>query len=254
MSVNSLVFTTDAYKSESYMWEDIARFLSTLMANEYIESKKDFYVVSMTLKNSQLLKESKGYHETIEYIEETEDSAIEETEGETYNTIFTRLWEYVNEHKTTIVAAAGDIAIIVYAIATKISTKKDNTLIKQVVSSIKGDTETTNDSQTSVVGAVNNMIDGYNSLKTTYEKYGETEADRNRIIGTLVVQNAAMLEMLVAVHVNNKNLPQGVKDLVTLKYANCLKALDDDEQLKAIVTDIRAKISASSEEATETEV
>lgn len=36
MSVNSLVFTTDAYKSESYMWEDIARFLSTLMANEYI--------------------------------------------------------------------------------------------------------------------------------------------------------------------------------------------------------------------------
>lgn len=40
------------------------------MVNERVESKKEFYVVSMTLTNSKLLKNSKGYNETIKYVEE----------------------------------------------------------------------------------------------------------------------------------------------------------------------------------------
>ena len=41
-----------------------------VMVNEYIERKKDFYIVSMTLTNSQILKEANGYHATVRYIEE----------------------------------------------------------------------------------------------------------------------------------------------------------------------------------------
>lgn len=40
-----------------------------VMVNEHIQSKKEFYIVNMTLTNSQLLKDSKGYFETIKYME-----------------------------------------------------------------------------------------------------------------------------------------------------------------------------------------
>lgn len=39
------------------------------MVNEHIQSKKEFYIVSMTLTNSQILKDAKGYNETIQYVE-----------------------------------------------------------------------------------------------------------------------------------------------------------------------------------------
>ncbi|MBQ3559705.1 MAG: EAL domain-containing protein [Agathobacter sp.] len=40
------------------------------MVNEYIQSKQEFYVVSMTLTNSQILKEAKGYNATVAYMED----------------------------------------------------------------------------------------------------------------------------------------------------------------------------------------
>ena len=36
MSVNSVVFTDDAYNTDVYLWNDVARFLSLLMQNGYI--------------------------------------------------------------------------------------------------------------------------------------------------------------------------------------------------------------------------
>lgn len=42
-------------------------FLTLL--NEHIQSKEDFYIVSMTLTNSQMLKDAKGYNEAIKYVE-----------------------------------------------------------------------------------------------------------------------------------------------------------------------------------------
>ena len=39
------------------------------MANEYIERKQDFYIVSITLTNSQMINDAKGYKATLKYIE-----------------------------------------------------------------------------------------------------------------------------------------------------------------------------------------
>ncbi len=39
------------------------------LVNEYIQAKKEFYVVSMTLTNSQILKDAKGYNETVKYVD-----------------------------------------------------------------------------------------------------------------------------------------------------------------------------------------
>ena len=40
------------------------------MVNEYIQRKDEFYIVSMTLTNSQILKDAKGYNATVEYMED----------------------------------------------------------------------------------------------------------------------------------------------------------------------------------------
>lgn len=40
------------------------------MINECVEAKKDFYIVSFTLANSQMLKDAKGYNKTVEYMED----------------------------------------------------------------------------------------------------------------------------------------------------------------------------------------
>lgn len=174
-------------------------------------------------------------------ITDTSDSDTElfEAEGDeelggTLNLLFRRVYEYSIEHKTELLGLLGDAVIFILAL-----------LLKSRISFIKKTATETNDSQVSVVDVVNNMVDGYNALQATYDKYGATEGDRNRVVGALVAQNTAILEILTTVYVNSKNLPQGVKDLVNLKYANCLKQLENDEQLKAIVTSVRESIGTS---------
>jgi hypothetical protein len=59
-----------------------------------------------------------------------------------------------------------------------------------------------------------------------------------------MIQNTAILQILNRVYINNKNLPQGVKDLVNLDFANCLKALEDDEACAAIVDTVKQLLTA----------
>jgi hypothetical protein len=93
-----------------------------------------------------------------------------------------------------------------------------------------------------LIDEFNKLSEEYKALKAAYDAYGATEDDRNRVVGALVAQTTAVLEILTTVYVNSKNLPQGVKDIVSLKYANCLKSLDNDTQLKAIVEAVRDNI------------
>ena len=186
--------------------------------------------------------------ETLEEVIPTETEAMpEETEApeEEYHTIFTRLFEYVEQYKTEVLGVAGDAAILILAFIIKLRQDKKTSTIAKSVLNIEDVTSGTNASQSSVVNVVNDMVDRYNEMKESYDKYGLTEDDRNRVVGALVAQNTAILEMLVTVYSNSKNLPQGAKDLVMLKYANCLKSLEDDEKLKAIVTAVRDNIGAS---------
>lgn len=183
--------------------------------------------------------------ETWEQIEtndaEVVTEEVEEVESETPPTIFTRLWEYVNIYKTELLDVLGTAIIVILSVIIKLKGDKKTTNIDKLVQSIKGDTA----SQGQVVSVVNEMVDGYNALRCSYDKYGLTEDDRNRVVGALVAQNTAILEILMALTVNNKNLPQGAKDLVLLQYANCLKSLDDDEKLKSIVTSVRDSIGTN---------
>ena len=173
----------------------------------------------------------------------TQESQLQASDGAempaTNYTLLGRLEEYIQANKTDVLGIAGDTAILVicsvFGLIQKAKSKKITSGLNKVVSTSTG----VSASQNNVVEAVNAMIDSYNELKTSYDNYGLVEAERNRIVGACVALNTATLEILSLVYTHNKNLPQGVKDLVTMKYANCLKTLEDDEKLCAIVESVR---------------
>ncbi len=175
--------------------------------------------------------------------EETQAVTIARSE----HTVFSRLWEYFNAYKTEILGVVGDVAIFIVAIIIKIKNSKSNQTIAEDFERIKASNSQAQLSQNAAIDAVNKMIEGYDTMKQSYEEYGLTENDRNRVIGVLVAQNTAIMEILTTVYANSKNLPQGVKDIVNIKYANCLKSLENDEQLLAIVTAVRENISAGAQ-------
>lgn len=190
--------------------------------------------------------------ETGAITSESQLQAADEAEIKTENhTLLGRLEEYIRENKTDVLGVAGDAAIVVISVAfglfQKSKTKKLAANLNRAVSVTSGVATSQND----MVGAVNTMIDSYNELKASYDRYGLVEAERNRIVGACVALNTATLEILSLVYTHNKNLPQGVKDLVTMKYANCLKQLEDDEKLSAIVESVREGLRQGSTEPTE---
>ncbi len=162
----------------------------------------------------------------------------------TYHDIFTRVWEYVEENKSDLISAAGSAVVLIFGAITKgFITKK----IKEITDKLKGigsDTSETANSQTEVIVAANAMVKGYNEMREAYEKNAGAEDDRNRLVGACLVMSSAVLEMMNAVFVHNKNMPQGVKDFVILQYVNCQKALSNDELLRQVVESIREKINA----------
>lgn len=191
----------------------------------------------------------------------------EEPEGESaYHTVFTRVWEFVTTYSGESLSVVGSVMLLILNLILKRSSSKMSKETNKTLKNIKCEVEETLGGQNSVVSVANKMIDGYNdmsrkydAMKESYDQYGATEDERNRVVGAVFATNAAILEILTTVYVNSKNLPQGVKDLVNLKYANCLKTLEDDKQLIAIVEAVRNNLgnateSTSTTKAEDTEV
>ena len=96
------------------------------------------------------------------------------------------------------------------------------------------DTTLTNSSQSQVIGGLNNLIENYNAIEQKITSYENTENERYKFVAAMVAQTRAVLDILATVYANSKNLPQGVKDLVNLKYADVLKTVSDDEKLLSV--------------------
>lgn len=181
------------------------------------------------------------------------DVSVEETNWDDF---FARIFEFSGDHRSEIINIVGSVVLALIAAVFENRRKKDSDDAKEKLNSVVGSSSNTETSQVSVVDAMNKMITGYNGMRDSYEKYEGVEDDRNRLIGAVLVQNTALLEILSSVYLNNKNLPQGVKDLVTLRYANAQKALGDDEMLLAIVNAVRETVNhedVPTEETEETE-
>lgn len=186
-------------------------------------------------------------------LEATNNDATDETIEN--NTLFSRLWEFFVKYRSEIITVIGNSILFITAVYVKIKNKKGANEINNILKAIKSETGSNASSQDNVVNAANQLIEAYNKMEVeykkmreAYEKYGETEIDRNKIIGALAAEIATVLEILSTVYVNNKHLPQGIKDLVITKYANCLKALERDEELCKVVAAVRLQLDQKEEQ------
>lgn len=167
-----------------------------------------------------------------EETDETEETAVPET-------FFTRLESWFNDNFLEFLSTVnfGSIlACIVVAITEKKGNKKNTTLTLEKLG-------LNTESNGEVVKTVNALIENYNA---TIEKLNEMESKnekRDMICGELETFTKAILEILTTVYANNKNIPQAVKDLVSLKYVNALKA---DNSVKC--EELPAEVKTETEE------
>lgn len=180
--------------------------------------------------------------DTLEYVEE--DISEAPPTSETPN-VFSRLWEYVVKNKDTVLEIAFSAVMFILLWIIK---KKTNNL-KTDVTSASANSISVADSQSGVVGVVNTMIDGYNAFKNDFEKVKQSDTERDKQLAAVMVTNTAILEILSRVYPNSKNLPQGVKDVVNMTYANAMNAISNDEQLAALVTASKGLLAAGTEKA-----
>lgn len=185
---------------------------------------------------------------------------IPEAEPEVENhTIFSRMYEWVTEHKTEIITAVGDVILVVMLIIEKAKSKKSYTAIGSQLLSIGKGVYNTETSQNNVVGVTNELIAGYNKFEQTLNSFDEKEDERQKTAMAAYIQTRAILKILVTVYANSKNVPQGVKDLVNLEYADVLKLVGNEETLKQLVDSTAVQsteesAAATAEEKTKTEV
>ena len=181
--------------------------------------------------------------DTLEYVED--DDYAEPVES----TLFDRVWDWIIAHRNTILE-------IITLICLMLLRKKTNKVNTSVEANTSGNA-TVIESNNGMVGVMNTMIEGYNKFKEDTDNNKAAEERRDKQIAALTVAVMANLEILSRVYPNSKNLPQGVKDVVNMTYANAMNAISNDEQLTALVTASKGLLAAGTEKAAseeETEV
>lgn len=149
-------------------------------------------------------------------------------------TFFGRIWEWATAHATEILTVVGDIVLVAYLIRKNFKSKKKLVELGKNIITVKDDVASTVNSQKSVVNVTNELIEGYNRFEKALNNFDATENERYKTMLAAFAQTKAILEILTTVYANSKNIPQGVKDLVNLKYADVLKLVGDEDKLKEI--------------------
>lgn len=173
-----------------------------------------------------------------------------ETEGEMLANFFTRLYQWFVDNKLMIVSVVLDGIIIgILYLVKRTKSKMDDKIVSQLVD-IKSDASAastnTSATDTNVTAAVNGLIDGYNDMNASYKAQQHLEDERNKVVSSVLETNLAILGILQTVYANNRNIPQGTKDLINYKYAKCLTTLENDEELKAIAELVKKSVEGES--------
>ena len=176
-------------------------------------------------------------NDTAEYqtVSGTETPAEDTAEDPTF---FGRIWEWITTNANGILTVIGDIVLVVCLIYQRIKSKKKLVELGDNIVTVKGDVSDTINVQKSVVNVTNELIEGYNRFEKALNNFDTTENERYKIMLAAFAQTKAILEILTTVYANSKNIPQGVKDLVNLKYADVLKLVSDEEKLKNIAAPV----------------
>ena len=184
-----------------------------------------------------------------EIVQEEQQEPVEPAEPADEPTFFDRIWEWVTANATEILTVLGDIVLIACLIAQRVKQKKKLVELGTNIITVKDDVANTVSSQKSVVSVTNELIEGYNRFEEALNNFDATEKERYKTMLAAFAQTKVILEILTTVYANSKNIPQGVKDLVNLKYADVLKLVGDEDKLKEIAepAEETAEVSSNTE-------
>ena len=182
-----------------------------------------------------------------------EDSFAEYDDSDESPTLFSRIWEWCTVNSVEIFTVVGDVILVACFIFQKLKSKKKLLEIGANIVTVKNDVANTVNSQENVISVTNELIEGYNKFERTLNNFDSTEKNRYMTLLTAAAQTKAILDILTTVYANSKNIPQGVKDLVNLKYADVLKLVGDEKKLENIAetNEIENDIETESTESVE---
>ena len=133
--------------------------------------------------------------------------------------VFSRVWEYINTYSEQIISYTVDIFIvIVFAFIMKGSKKIKTQLIGSISKCASEDT------QTNVVNALNSIIEELNIERAENADLMNTITLLKTDLSNVHKETRAIFDAMLSVWGNSKNLPQAIKDLLTLTYSSCLKS------------------------------
>ena len=158
------------------------------------------------------------------------------------HTFIGRLWESVESNKDMLLTGAVGVLLLGVELVTAQRNRKKAKELVSKVSTIATDTSTVSQSQGSVVDVTNCLVDAFNSLKDTYVQHEREEEERSHTATLIALVCMTMLEMQQQTYQSNRNLPQGIKDVCSLRYAKCLELIRSDEQIGAVYSSIHSMI------------
>lgn len=160
----------------------------------------------------------------------------EAAEDASFAMLLNRVWEYVNENAGDLLSATSLGSIIVYMILQKNSKGTFLSGISKLITSQKGVISASEDNKT----AVDALSADQKKLMEYFEKYASGEEERTKMTASLLVEVMGLIEIQHVLCLNNSNVPQAVKNLVTSAYARCLSVINDDAAIKDAYKQMRA--------------
>lgn len=161
----------------------------------------------------------------------------EETEDVT---LVDRLWEAFTSEKNGILDRAIDLVILIgFAVLAKVA----SSLKKKVSNDLASLGTKSNEQAKTQDGFNKDFVDGINTLADeikALEMKLEGVLQDEHAIASLLTVDTTLLEIMTTIYPNAK-LPQGIKDIVAEKYANCLKIVNSEDKLGAIINAIHGK-------------
>ena len=156
-----------------------------------------------------------------------ENNVVEQTTPTTENKptydFWGRIEEWFSVNFLEFISSVDLVAMAACIVSVILERKANKKFVTETKTALKSNTE----SNDKVLEVVNALIDGFNAIK-------EKDIERDKIMARLSSENKAMLEILATVYTNNKNIPQAVKDLITLKYVNALK--EEEQEIAGLET------------------
>jgi len=151
-----------------------------------------------------------------------ESEITEEITEEESQNVFSRLWEYVDTYSEQIISYAVDILVLLVIAFTTKGGKKITTKLVGSISKCASE-----DTQTNVVNALNSIIQELNAEHAENAELKKMIALLKADLSNVHKETRAIFDAMLSVWGNSKNLPQGIKDLLTLTYSTCLKSEEE---------------------------